>query len=403
MVDHLLEGLLTWSNVGLPSALPTMRFALAGLSSTADPTAVARWAWLAYHMVKGAWQDDLWFATTERCQNSVRSVGALSFLPGALVGSANFALAIGEFSTASNLLADALDISAAVGLTTNAGIIMAALSAWRGDRSATEAFVERVARDGAVNGYDETRILADYCTAILSNGIGDHRSALPAARASAYGERPGHPELGLPEIVEAAVRLGEREEAERALELLAARTTAAGTSWALGVEAYCRALLRHGDAAETLYLQGIAHLDNCRILPFRLRARLLFGEWLRREHRRVEAREHLLIAYEGFAAMGALGFTERARRELVATGGTVTRRTEKILEELTPQELQVARLAAADASNHEIAAQLFISPSTVGYHLGKAFRKLDINSRRQLKDALGGHLPQSDGPQRSSS
>jgi DNA-binding CsgD family transcriptional regulator len=403
VVDHFLEAMLIWAVDGLPRAVPAMRRALAGLSSaTTDPVAAARWAWLAFHVVNSTWDDEYWLAINERYRTSVREAGALSLLPSALVGSAAFALWTGDFAAADTLLDDAIIISTAAGLGPAANSARALVTAWRGERAATEAIVERVDRDGTAGGEEEKLGFADYCTAILSNGLGDYAAAYAAARASAYEQQLGTPELLLPELIEAAVRLGERAQAERALQRLAARTTAAGTSWALGIEAYCRGLLAQGEAAEAFYCEAIRHLDACRIVPFRHRARLAFGEWLRRERRRVEARDQLQTAYDGFAVMGAQGFAERARRELLATGGSVSQRTEQTLDELTPQELQVAKLAAANASNQEIAAQLFISPSTVGYHLSKAFRKLDINSRRQLADALGrAHSRQPDDAARS--
>ncbi|HEY0534206.1 MAG TPA: AAA family ATPase [Actinoplanes sp.] len=399
VVDYFLDAMLIWAIDGLPRAVPTMRRALAELSSaTTDPVAAARWAWLAIHVVNSTWADDHWLAINERYRTSVREAGALSLLPSVFAGSALLALWTGDFAAADTLLDDAGSISTAVGLGPVATRSRAMVAAWRGDRATTEAILMRVDQDGRVGGEQEQLSSADYCAAILGNGLGDYAAAYAAARASAYEQRLGTPELLLPELIEAAVRLGERAEAERALQRLAVRTTAAGTSWALGVEAYCRGLLAQGDAAEAFYRQAIRQLDACRIVPFRHRARLAYGEWLRRERRRVEAREQLQTAYDAFTAMGAHGFAERARRELLATGGSVSQRTEQTPDDLTPQELQVARLAAANASNQEIAAQLFISPSTVGYHLSKAFRKLDINSRRQLTDALSSiRVPQPGG------
>lgn len=390
VVDHLLQGMLSWVIDGLPRAVPQMRLALAGLTSlTTEPVAAARWTWLAYHIVISTWDDEYWLALTERYRASVRAAGALGLLPSALLGSASYAIWTGDFTVADALLEDALSISTAIGLPPTAIVVRAVMSAWRGQRAQTEAIAARILGDGSVDG-EEDRALANYCLAVLGNGLGDYAAALSAARASAYGQQLGLPELLLPELIEAAVRLGDRSAAERALEHLAVGTTAAGTSWARGTEAYCRALLAEGGAAEVLYRQAIEHLDACRMVPFRHRAHLVFGEWLRRERRRVEARQHLQIAYDAFTAMGALGFAERAQRELLAAGATVISRVLPTHDELTPQEVQVARLAAANASNQEIAAQLFISASTVGYHLSKAFRKLDINSRRQLTHALGG-------------
>jgi DNA-binding CsgD family transcriptional regulator len=401
LVDALLDSVLTWATEGLARALPAMRRALAGLSApTTDPVAAARWAWLAYHLVIGTWDDEHWLSTTERYRSSVREAGALSLLPSALLGSASFALWTGEFAVADTLLADALGISMTVGLPPTALVVRAALTAWRGQRDETATIVERIVSHVSgggdaphpVDGPDEVHlrsvILANYCTAVLGNGTGDHAAAYAAARASAYEDQLGLPELVLPELVEAAVLVGDRAEAERALAHIVVRTTASGTAWALGVEAYCRALVADDDVAERFYRRAIKHFGACRIAPFRYRAHLVYGEWLRRERRRGEARDHLQTAYGALRAMGANGFAERARRELVAAGGTVARRGEETREALTPQELRIVELAAAEASDQEIAAQLFISPSTVGYHLGKAFRKLDVTSRRQLADVL---------------
>lgn len=387
LVDHLLDGMLTWALDGLPAAIPAMRRALVELSApAADPVAAARWVWLGNHLAASTWDDDLWVAICERYIASARETGAVSMLPAALLARAAVACFVGEFDNADAILAEAVSLSTAIGQWPAPGS-RAAITAWRGQRAVTEATLEQVTRDCDSVGEDGSPFV-NYCTAILNNGLGDYPAAFTAALETSYAQALLFPELVLPELVEAAVRLGDRAEAKRALDRLVARTAAAGTSWALGTEAYCRALLAHGDAAEALFRQAIGHLDACLMVPFRHRARLAFGEWLRRERRRVEAREQLQVAYEAFTAMGADGFAERARRELVATGGTVPRRTEDNRNALTPQESQVARLAAADASNQEIATQLFISPSTVGYHLSKAFRKLDINSRRQLADAL---------------
>jgi DNA-binding CsgD family transcriptional regulator len=176
--------------------------------------------------------------------------------------------------------------------------------------------------------------------------------------------------------------------AATALDTLTQRTGAARTDWALGIEARSRALLADGDDAEALYREAIAHLDRSRIVVHRVRAQLLYGEWLRRENRRVDAREQLRVAHEAFERMGADAFAERARRELLATGETVRKRSTETLSALTAQETQVARLAVEGCTNPEIGAQLFISPRTVEYHLRKVFTKLDIRSRKELPAAL---------------
>ena len=192
----------------------------------------------------------------------------------------------------------------------------------------------------------------------------------------------------LPELVEAAVRCDELDVARRAVDALCEKTQASGTAWARGVEARSRALISEGDDADALYRQAISLLAESRLGVECARAQLLYGEWLRRQNRRVDAREQLRAAHEAFATMGAGPFAERAARELQATGETVRKRTVETLDELTPQEAQIARLAADGLTNAEIGAQLFLSPRTVEWHLRKVFLKLGISSRRELRSAL---------------
>jgi DNA-binding CsgD family transcriptional regulator len=225
--------------------------------------------------------------------------------------------------------------------------------------------------------------------AVLYNGLGKYEDALGAAEEAArYEIEFGAPEWGLVELVEAAVRCGQSERAAEAVERLSVTTRASGTDWALGVEARSRALLSEGDAAEELYREAIERLARTRIRTDLARAQLLFGEWLRREGRRVDAREQLRAAYEAFSEFGAGAFSERARRELVATGETARRRTVETTFELTTQEALVARLAGEGYTNPEIGAQLFLSPRTVEYHLHKVFTKMGVTSRRELRPAL---------------
>ena len=192
----------------------------------------------------------------------------------------------------------------------------------------------------------------------------------------------------LPELVEAAARTGDGELARDALARLAETTQPAGTDFALGIEARCRALLADGDSAEVLYREAIERLERCKLRPDQARAHLLYGEWLRRTGRRVDAREQLRTAYDLFVTIGMEAFAERARRELMATGEKVRKRRPETRDELTPQEEQIARLARTGSSNPEIGAQLFIGAKTVEWHLGKVFTKLGISSRRQLRTAF---------------
>jgi DNA-binding CsgD family transcriptional regulator len=220
--------------------------------------------------------------------------------------------------------------------------------------------------------------------ALLYNGRGRYAEALAAAQRGSEHDDVGVVERALVELIEAGVRSGATDATAAALERLSERTQASGTDWALGIEAGSRALLTDGGDAEPLYLEAVERLERSRGVVHLARARLLYGEWLRRESRRVDAREQLRAAHEAFGEIGAEGFAERARHELEATGETVRKRTDEARGVLTPQEAHIARLAREGLSNPEIGAQLFISPRTVQYHLRKVFQKLDISSRNQL-------------------
>jgi DNA-binding CsgD family transcriptional regulator len=226
-------------------------------------------------------------------------------------------------------------------------------------------------------------IVIKWASALLYNGLGRYQDALEAAQEAS--EDPHDPTRALPELIEAAVRIGTPGLAADALQRLSETTAASGTDWGLGVAARCRALLTEGDPAEPLYREAIERLERTRIRVELARAHLLYGEWLRRERRRLDAREQLRHAHELFTQFGMEAFAERARVELEATGEHARKRTVDTRDDLTPQEAQISRLAAEGATNQEIAAQLFISPSTVDYHLRKAFRKLGVKSRHQLK------------------
>jgi ATP/maltotriose-dependent transcriptional regulator MalT len=229
---------------------------------------------------------------------------------------------------------------------------------------------------------------ATYASSVLYNGLGRHDAARDAARQAFERDQVGYGPFVVPELAEAASRTGDVELVRSALEWLSERTRVTPTEWALGIEARVRALLSEGEPADSLYRESIARLGLTRIRAELARSHLLYGEWLRRERRRVDARAELRTAHEMFAAMGAEAFGERARRELLATGETVRKRTVETRNELTPQEMQIARLARDGLSNPEIGTRLFISPRTVKYHLRKVFTKLDISSRNQLDRVL---------------
>ena len=224
---------------------------------------------------------------------------------------------------------------------------------------------------------------------MLNNGLSRYDEALTAAeQASEDPDEPGVATWSLAELIEAAARTGALERASVALRRLAAATSAAATDWALGIQARSSALLSDDSRAERLYLEAIDRLSRTRIRAELARAHLLYGEWLRRQGRRRDAREQLRTAYQMLDAMQMAGFAERARKELAATGETARKRTLEAVTELTAQEAQIASLARNGCSNTEISTQLFISPRTVEWHLGKVFTKLGISSRRELRAAL---------------
>ena len=238
---------------------------------------------------------------------------------------------------------------------------------------------------------------AHWAAAVLYNGLARYEEAAAAARQASSTFEPWIAMWALPELVEAAARGGDAALARDALERLVETTQPAGTDFALGIEARSRALLSDSAVADDLYRQAIDRLSRTRLRPELARAHLLFGEWLRREGRRVDAREQLRAALDQFTSIGMEAFAGRARRELVAMGGKVRKRNVEMRDQLTPQEEQIARLACEGRTSPEIGAQLFLSARTVEWHLGKVFAKLGIGSRRELDAALA-RLGQPDQP-----
>jgi DNA-binding CsgD family transcriptional regulator len=258
------------------------------------------------------------------------------------------------------------------------------LAAWRGNEVDGLDLIEAGRQEATARGEGMGLGVTEWATALLYNGCGHYAEALAAAERGCEHDNVGLFAWSLVELIEAGVRSGATDATSAALDRLCERTRASGTDWALGIEAGSRALLCDTRDAEPLYREAVERLGRCRGVVHLARARLLYGEWLRRENRRVDAREQLRAAHEMFSGIGAEGFAERARHELLATGETVRTRTDDTRGVLTPQEAHIARLARDGLSNPEIGAQLFISPRTVQYHLRKIFQKLEITSRNQL-------------------
>jgi DNA-binding CsgD family transcriptional regulator len=268
------------------------------------------------------------------------------------------------------------------GATGNSALVNAPmiLAAWRGEEPRASELIEATSEEAAARRWTSN----NYARSVLYNGLGRHDAARDAAWEAFQPDPIGYGSYLVPELAEAASRTADRALLESALEWLSQRTSVITSEWAIGIEARVRALLSEGEVADSLYRESIAHLAGTRVRLELARSQLLYGEWLRRERRRVDARKQLRTALEAFTNMGTLAFARRAERELLATGERARKRTVDTLDQLTPQEEQVARLAAKGATNREIAAQLFITQSTVEYHLRKAFRKLDVTSRTQL-------------------
>ena len=292
----------------------------------------------------------------------------------------------GELAEGTALIAEAQVVADATG-SQLAPYGATGLAAWRG-REAEAAELIQANLDGAASRGEGRGVTSQYSAALLYNGLGRYDKALAAAELACEYDDVGVLGWSLTELVEAAVRSGQPERACGAFERLRETTRASGTDWALGTEARSRALLSTGDAAANCYREAIERLGRTRMRPAAARAHLLYGEWLRRENRRRDARSELRTAYDLCTAMGIEAFAERARRELLATGEAVRRRTVETGSELTAQEEQIVRLAVGGRTNAEIGAQLFLSTRTVEWHLSKVYAKLGVGSRRELRQAL---------------
>jgi DNA-binding CsgD family transcriptional regulator len=294
---------------------------------------------------------------------------------------------LGDLRTAALLEEELSAVTEATGI---AGISYGRLSiaAVRGGEAEFSELVRVAVEEARTRGEGVALTVAEFLTGTLYNGLGRYDEALTATLPAERFYMEGPAIWALTELIEAAVRSGQPERARRAFERVQVTTRAAGTDWALGIEARMRALLSDGDAAESHYREAITRLRRTSIRVQLARTHLLYGEWLRRQRRRMEAREQLRTAHELFRDFGVEAFAERARVELEATGERARKRTAETLDQLTPQETQIGRLAVEGHTNREIAARLFISTSTVEYHLRKAFRKLGVKSRTQLEGKL---------------
>jgi DNA-binding CsgD family transcriptional regulator len=398
--DLLVEGLAAQATDGYKAGLPALRDALRRLTDdTADrepDSATTGQAsgpnvgsvsvlWLACRVAMNLWDDESFVVLAGRMVDEVRGTGTLHQLPAALGMAATGAILTGDLAAATTCIEQVEAVHGVIG-SMPAVHGRLALNAWQGLADQHAAVAAGDQADG-----DRAAVLGTsaYTAALLLNGLGRYAAAADAASpVIERADQLGYRLWALPELAEAAARSDRPYLARQAVATLEQTTRPSGTEWALGILARSQALISAGEQAEELYVEAITRLGRTRVVPHLARARLLYGEWLRREKRKTDARAQLRSAREMFIAMGADAFTRRAERELAATGERIRKRDARPVADLTAQEAQIARLVADGHSNPEIAVELFISPRTVEYHLHKIFAKLDITGRGQLARAL---------------
>jgi DNA-binding CsgD family transcriptional regulator len=384
--DLLLDGLALLVTEGYAAGTPALRRALLTFRSQ-DISAEEglSWLWLADRAAMAVWDDETWHILASRHVKLAREAGALSELPLAVRSRILLHAHAGELQQGAALIAEAQAVADATGSQLGPYGALG-IAAFRG-REAEATELIQATMDGVTSRGEGRGVTSQYAAALLYNGLGHYDKALAAELVCEYDDI-GVLGWSLTELVEAAVRSGQPARASDALQRLTETTRASGTDWAVGTEARSRALLSEGETAENCYREAIERLGRTRMRPAVARAHLLYGEWLRRENRRRDARAELRTAHGLFTTMGIEAFAERARRELLATGDTVRKRTVETASELTAQEAHIARLAAGGRTNAEIGAQLFLSTRTVEWHLGKVYTKLGVGSRRELRRAL---------------
>jgi DNA-binding CsgD family transcriptional regulator/tetratricopeptide (TPR) repeat protein len=385
--DLLLDGLALLLTEGYAAGTPALKRALLAFRSQ-DVSAEQglSWLWLAGRAAMAVWDDETWHILASRHVKLARDAGALSELHLAVRSRILLHAHAGELEEGTALIAEAQAVADATGSQLGPYGALA-VAAFRG-READATELIQATMEGVTCRGEGRGVTSQYAAALLYNGLGHYDTALAAAELVCEYDDLGVLGWSLAELVEAAVRSSQPARGFDALQRLSETTRASGTDWALGTEARSRALLSDGQTAENCYREAIERLSRTRMRPAVARAHLLYGEWLRRENRHADARAELRAAHGLFTTMGIEAFAERARRELLATGDTVRKRTVETVSELTAQEAHIARLAASGRTNVEIGAQLFLSTRTVEWHLSKVYTKLRVGSRRELRRAL---------------
>jgi DNA-binding CsgD family transcriptional regulator len=386
----LLDAVASLIGSGYVASVPALRrVADAFRNEEISGDDLLKWSSVAVVVEIELFDDEAYRMAAARLEAVARENGALGTLPRALLNLATLDTQAGWFGRARERYTEAVEVTALTGgYAAFYELLDVDLLAWCGDDELTRSKARQLEQWGAAVGSHATVYMAWLALAVLELGQGNYRQAFEAARRIGVDGTPVSGSRALPFAIEAAARCGETAAATEALDRLAERARASGVPSALGLLARSQALLAGDDDAEALYRRAVDLLATTHWKTELARSHLVYGEWLRRTNRRLDARVQLRTAHDMFAGMGAQAFAERARMELAASGERARKRTVETAQDLTAQEMQVARLAAERATSREIAAQLFISSKTVEYHLGKVFRKLGVSSRRDLAAAL---------------
>ena len=386
-LDQLLDGLVALLTDTYAAAVPILRKTQSAFGAGMSQREQLRWMWGGTVSAMLLWDDERWERLSDQHLQLVRETGALGDLEIALGHRGQMHVFAGELAPAASLHDAIEEVAELTGspLAPYHGLGMVAM---RGREAEARHFIDQARAEVVERGEGAGLEFTDWAEAVLYNGLGRYAEALTASRRVLDRAELVPMNWAMPELVEAAARTGAHELAAETHRRLAERSSASATDWALGIAARSHALVVEDARAEDLYAEAIERLTRTRIAVDLARAHLLYGEWLRRQSRRVDARKELRIAYEMFTDFGMEAFAERARVELEATGERARTRTVETLDDLTPQESEISRLAAQGHTNREIAAQLFISSSTVEYHLRKVFRKLGVKTRTQLANRV---------------
>jgi DNA-binding CsgD family transcriptional regulator len=385
--DVLLDALAALAD-DYATAVPLCRKAVQRLSGDeASAQERLRWLWQGCVIAFEIWDDEHAYALSHSSVEIARTTGTLGELALALSAHTPVLVFCGELAAAAATVSETASVEQATGIRAAPyGALM--VSAWRGRTDETTALSETTEREAAARGEGIGLAISAYARAVLANGLARYEDALAAAASVVEHREVIAENWGLSELVEASIRCGRADLATDALDRLAVKAEAAATDWARGIEARARALLVEGDSADRCFRTAIDHLRRTRVRAELARTHLLYGEWLRRDGRRLDARANLNVAHEMFVSMGMEAFAGRASNELAATGEKRRRRVSETTDDLTAQERQIAGLARDGLSNPQIGARVFLSSRTVEWHLHHVYSKLGIQTRRELRRAL---------------